>query len=150
MWPTTTTTILLITNLLVPLTSAQQVADGLIVPFTSQLPACASKCGPLFDVQGACTPPVLQETSSICFCADSRLSAFSNDGTTGVEQVCSAASCTDAADLQKVKTWYQTYCNEKITTPTTTTSGGANPTGTSSGGSGTNAPVSNKPQHKTW
>jgi hypothetical protein len=146
MW---TPTILLLASILLPLITAQAVPDGLIVPFTSQLPACASKCGKLFDVQGACTPPVLAETSSICFCADNRLDPISNDGTAGVTQVCTAASCTDPADLQKIKTWYQSYCNEKVTTPTTTSSAGATPTGTSSGGSaGTTKPSA--PEHQTW
>ncbi len=95
--------------------------DGLIVPFSSVLPACASKCGPLFDVQGACTPPNIAEINDSCFCSDTRLTHFDDSGTAGVSSVCGPASCTDATSLQDIKTWYDSFCaaNKDVTSATT-------------------------------
>lgn len=138
--------ILTLSSLFLPLISAQQSADGLIVPFTSGLPSCASQCGKLFDVQGGCTPPAISQISSICFCSDTRLDPFNQDGTGGVSSVCGAASCTDTADLQKIKTWYQKYCNEEVASTTTTS--GATTTATGANGSVTVSP--SKPKNKTW
>jgi hypothetical protein len=143
------TQIILLLSGIIPLISAQAAADGLIVPFSSVLPACASKCGKLFDVQGACTPPNIAATSSSCFCADPRLTPLLNQGTAGVQSVCSTASgeCTATADLEAIQNWYAGYCNEKSPNPTTT-SGGATPTGTGTT-TGTTKPVSTgaaKPQ----
>jgi len=121
--------------------SAVASPDGLIVPFTSGLPACASLCGPLFDVQGACTPPNIASTDDNCFCTDSRLSAFDTDaGVTGVSAVCGPASCNAQTDLQAIKTWFDNFCNTKKVV-TTTAAGGAVSTSTgssqnSSGGGG--------------
>jgi hypothetical protein len=115
--------------------------DGLIVPFTSGLPPCATLCGPLFDVQGACTPPNIPTVNDNCFCTDSRLSAFDTDaGTTGVSAVCGPESCNAPADLQAIKTWFDNFCNTKQVV-TTTAAGGAVSTSTgssqpSSGGGG--------------
>lgn len=120
---------------------AQQLADGSIVPFTSDLPSCASLCGPLSDVQGACTPPVTTDVSSSCFCADSRLLPFLT-GTAGVSSVCGAASCTSTTDLQTIETWYEQYCN---TASTTTSSSGSAATSSSSSGSTTSAST-----HQSW
>jgi len=144
--------ILLLSSIFIPLITAQAakaVPDGLIVPFTSVLPACASVCGKLFDVQGACTPPNIAQTSSFCFCGDPRLKPMLQ-GTTGVQSVCTTnpGECTDQADLQKIQNWYAGYCNEQSTSPTTTSSG-SNPTGTGSGSGGTTVgpqPVKNQ----TW
>jgi hypothetical protein len=106
--------------------------DGLIVPFSSVLPACASLCGPLFDVQGACTPPHIATTDDNCFCTDSRLAAFDADaGVTGVSAVCGPLSCNAQADLQAIKTWFDSFCTTKKVV-TTTGAGGAVSTGTSS------------------
>lgn len=116
---------------------AQQVPDGVIVPFTSQLPACASLCGPLFDVQGACSEPVMP-TSQSCFCGDARLQSIPQ-GTSDVQTVCGPASCTDTADLTKIQAWYDTFCNAKAANPTVTTSA-AGSTGTGAASSGTAKP----------
>jgi hypothetical protein len=118
--------------------------NGLIVPF-STLPACASLCGHLFDVQGACTPPVTSTVSEPCFCGDPRLQPFLDQGTAGVSSVCGPLSCTATADLQAIQSWYETYCNEGQSNPTTT-SGAAGATGTSGGSGGaaaTAGPVNN-------
>ncbi|RDL40053.1 uncharacterized protein BP5553_00032 [Venustampulla echinocandica] len=121
------------------LSHAQQVADGAIVPFKSSLPACASKCGPLFDVQGACAPPNIPTASSSCFCGDARLAAFTTtSGTEGVSSVCGATSCTQASDLQSIKTWYQSFCKKDSGSGSgsgTTTTATPGATSTSSGSS---------------
>lgn len=144
-----TPTILLLSSIFFPVIKAQQQADGLIVPFTSVLPACASKCGKLFDVQGACTPPVIAETSSSCFCADPRLTPFLNQGTSSVEEVCTTASCTDTADLQKIQSWYASYCNEKVPGATSTNTG-STPTGTGSSSGGTSTQGPKVVKNQTW
>lgn len=126
--PTALSTLVLLLTTLTP-THAQQVADGTIVPFTSQLPACASKCGPLYDVQGACTDPAAYNS---CFCADARLTSFNTGGTAAVSSVCGATSCTTADDLEKVRSWYSSFCSTK---QVSTTAGGAAATGTSTAGS---------------
>ena len=127
--------ILLATLLALPLAYAQQAADGLIVPFTSSLPACASLCGPLYDVQGACSPPNIPNTDSNCFCSDNRLSAIAGDGTTGVSSVCGATACTSPTDLQSVKSWYQSFCANSADTPSTTTAADAGTTTTATSSS---------------
>lgn len=129
--------------LLVALTALSSVAaqssvtakpDGTIVPFTSKLPACASLCGPLFDVQGFCAPTA-QNVDQNCFCSDARLQPFDTmSGTAGVAQVCGsiASSTCSASDLTAIKTWYDGYCKGKGAA-TTSTKGGA--TGTQTAGS---------------
>lgn len=118
-----------------------QVPDGVIVPFSSVLPACASSCGPLFDVQGACSPPNIPAVSQTCFCGDARLTPFIT-GYSEVSAVCGPASCTDTADLAAVQSWYETYCGEKAAA--TTTSSGAASTGTGSSSSGKTSPNTNQ------
>ncbi|TGO52719.1 hypothetical protein BCON_0136g00140 [Botryotinia convoluta] len=125
--------LLFATAILPAIVGAQQLADGSIVPFSSDLPSCASQCGPLSDVQGACIPPVTADVSSSCFCADSRLTPFLT-GTAGVSSVCGAASCTSDTDLQSIETWYQQYCNTQSAS-TTTSSSGSSATSSSSSGS---------------
>jgi len=121
--------------------------DGQIVPF-SQLPACASLCGHLFDVQGACTPPVTSTVSEPCFCGDPRLQPFQDAGTAGVSSVCGPQSCTADADLLAIQKWYDSYCNINQANPTTTTSGAPGATGTSSGGG--SSPATSAPVNQTW
>ncbi|KAG0650789.1 hypothetical protein D0Z07_2659 [Hyphodiscus hymeniophilus] len=127
--------------------SQTQAADGVIVPFTSKLPACASLCGKLFDVQGACSPPAIASVSQSCFCGDPRLTSFLQSGTAGVSSVCGPTSCTAAADLEKIQSWYESYCNVAQTTPTTTT--GTTPTGTQTGSS-TPIPASSQTKNQGW
>jgi len=138
------TTIAFLFLLIAPFTSAQTVQpDGVIVPFTSDLPPCASYCGPLFDVQGACGPPKLPAVDQSCFCTDSRLTPFDSAGTTGVTNVCGTSSpfsCTATSDLQAIITWYDQYCGSKSTITTTTAAGGAVSTST----------VTATPSHQTW
>lgn len=126
--------LLFATAILPAIVGAQQLQDGVIVPFSSDLPSCASQCGPLSDVQGACSPPARADVSSSCFCSDSRLTPFLA-GTTGVSQVCGAASCTSDTDLQSIETWYQQYCNTQSASTTTSSSGSAATSSSSSGSS---------------
>jgi len=136
------TTIFLLSLLSFTVSQNAQAADGPIVPFTSVLPACASNCGPLYDVQGACAPPNLPAVNDNCFCTDTRLTPFDTEGTAGVTQVCGAGTgfCTAQADLQTIKTWYDDFCATSKAA-TTTGAGGATSTSTStskpkSGGGG--------------
>lgn len=149
MFSKTHTTPFLLAVLSLPLlTSTQtQAADGVIVPFTSVLPACASLCGKLFDVQGACSPPVTASVSSACFCGDPRLQPFLQSGTAGVESVCGPASCQDTTDLQKIQSWYESYCNDAQSNPTTTS--GSTATGTSTGTSSAK-PTSAQNTNQGW
>jgi hypothetical protein len=127
-----TTTIFLLSLLSFTVSQNSQAADGPIVPFTSVLPACASNCGPLYDVQGKCAPPNIPAVDPNCFCTDTRLTPFDAAGTAGVTQVCGTGVdfCTAASDLQTIKTWYDSYCasNKGVTA----TSSGASSTSTSS------------------
>ncbi|KAG9236271.1 hypothetical protein BJ875DRAFT_235859 [Amylocarpus encephaloides] len=150
---TTSSILLLVLTTLTP-THAQE-ADGTIVPFTTQLPACASKCGPLFDVQGGCQTPSAYQT---CFCGDARLSTFATGGTAAVSAVCGAASCTDTADLTKVETWYKGFCGgNKAATGTSTTAAAGTGTATAGGsGSATTSGTTTNPEsaapvkHGSW
>jgi len=123
-----TTIIFLLSLLSFTVSQNSQAADGPIVPFTSVLPACASNCGPLYDVQGKCAPPNIPAVDPTCFCTDTRLTPFDDAGTTGVTQVCGAGIgfCTAASDLQAIKTWYDSYCasNKGVTA---TSSGASSP-----------------------
>ncbi|EPE28103.1 hypothetical protein GLAREA_04894 [Glarea lozoyensis ATCC 20868] len=123
---TLTTAILLLTTLI----TAQQAADGALVPFTSVLPACASQCGPLYDVQGGCT-------TQACFCGDARLASLSTGGATAASTICGAASCTVAADQQKIADWYKSFCPSNAGTGTGTTTAAGVPGATSTAGGST-------------
>jgi hypothetical protein len=126
-----TTTVLLLSLLSLTVSQNPQAADGPIVPFTSVLPACASNCGPLYDVQGKCAPPNIPAVDPNCFCTDTRLTPFDDAGTSGVSQVCvGAGSCTAASDLQAIKTWYDSYCAANKGSTGTTTGGGSSATST--------------------
>lgn len=88
---------------------AQASLDGLIVPFSSVLPVCASLCGPLFDAQGRCTPPVTAAVDDECFCSDTKITPLAS-GLIYVSSVCGPASCTSETDLKTVHQWYSDYC----------------------------------------
>ncbi|TAQ88118.1 hypothetical protein B7494_g3586 [Chlorociboria aeruginascens] len=129
--------ILLLASTLLQLTCTNAQAtiapDGVIVPFTSGLPPCATKCGKLYDVQGACTPPQLATTSISCFCSDARTSPIAQSGTEGAAAVCVNAGCSDA-DLLKIQSWYDGFCGlsgAAATTSTSSTRGTAASTSTS-------------------
>lgn len=101
-----------------------QTANGVIVPF-STLPTCATLCGPLYDVQGACSPPHITTINDSCFCSDPRLTAITESGTAWVSGVCPSTpgSCTATADLQAIQSWYTSFCaaNKGVTSAATTT-----------------------------
>jgi len=134
--------LVVLASILLPVVYSQAAPDGLLVPFTSGLPVCATLCGKLFDVQGACVPPVAAEASKSCFCADPRLKAFTT-GPSGVSSVCGATSCQDAASLQKVQAWYEKFCNIIAANPTTTS-------GTPGATKGTNSSTPRPTVYPSW
>ncbi|KAI8632421.1 hypothetical protein F5Y19DRAFT_472451 [Xylariaceae sp. FL1651] len=101
-----------------------------IVPFAS-LPSCAASCGPLYDANGACVPPVNPSTDQnswdSCFCAYNKLQPFKS-GTSGV---CDAACPADAQGLPSIQSWFTSLCNQVATT-TTSSSVRSSSTGSSS------------------
>ncbi|RDW68535.1 hypothetical protein BP5796_09192 [Coleophoma crateriformis] len=119
-----------------PVTSAE--ADGAIVPFTSALPACAAQCGPLYDAQGACSPPVMA-TSDTCFCAYATLQPF----LTTTAGVCDNACTTDANGLSEIRTWFLNFCGDSTSTSTTSGSGSSATATSSSSSSGSSSGSNN-------
>jgi hypothetical protein len=117
--------------------------DGVLVPF-SKLPPCASLCGPLFDVQGACSPPVTKSPSQSCFCSKPTLQTFLQ-GTAATASTCGPASCQDTASLQQIINWYEGFCNKGVSQPTGTTTTISTATSTSTN---TSNPSAN--QNKSW
>ncbi|KAF3762760.1 hypothetical protein M406DRAFT_223499, partial [Cryphonectria parasitica EP155] len=107
-----------------------------IVPFAS-LPACASSCGPLYDVNGACVPPVVASTTSVvyeeCFCSDARLTAFSSTTAGPCDDACTA----DPSGFDSITSWYQSMCKsvQALEADTTTSSAGATSTSSASSSS---------------
>lgn len=80
-----------------------------MVPF-DDLPSCAADCGPLFDANGACVPPITAEADESCFCAHNAVSSFKQ----GFEGVCDDA-CSDEEDLIAIQNWYAETCDaEKV------------------------------------
>ena len=120
------------------------IPNGLIVPF-STLPACANKCGPLFDAQGACTPPAIASTDQNCFCSYTTLQGLYSSAV----DICNG-NC-DAASLQSVQQWFTSYCPKKGSAGTTTAQG-SSPTDTTAPGSAatTTAPASGASSNGTW
>lgn len=110
-------------------------ASTTIVPFAN-LPACASSCGPLYDVNGACVPPNVATASAVvyeqCFCSDSRLAAFS----TTTAGPCDAACTADPSGFGSITSWYQSMCSSvqalAADVTTTTNADGSTSTITSS------------------
>lgn len=119
---------------------AQTTVPQDIVPF-STLPACALKCGKLFDVQGGCSPPVTTSPDKSCFCNDARLSPFFQSTTMGV---CNDACPDDPSGLLNIQKWVVSFCADvKASTPTTTSASDATATGTAATtGTATSAPGS--------
>lgn len=114
-------------------------AETTLFPIAT-LPACATNCGPLYDVNGACVPPAAPtadaSTYDSCFCNDARLAPFKS-GTAGV---CDKA-CAQNNDLASIQGWFTSFCNnipaaDNQPTTTTTTSTGRPAAGTSNKGSG--------------
>jgi hypothetical protein len=106
-----------------------------IVPF-STLPACAAECYPLYNAQGACSPPIVPSTSSLsCFCAYGSLQPFY----TTTAGVCDGACPNDPNGLSGIQSWFQGLCAKG--TSQTTATGGSSTATTSSTDSGTAAPV---------
>lgn len=114
------------------------------MPFAS-LPACASSCGPLYDVNGKCVPPATT-TASVqvyedCFCSDTRLTAFS----TTTAGPCDAACVATPDNYGSITSWYKSMCSSvqalDLSSTTSTAADGSTSTGvtsssSSSGGGG--------------
>ncbi|ORY60199.1 uncharacterized protein BCR38DRAFT_412384 [Pseudomassariella vexata] len=102
-----------------------------VVPFTA-LPSCATLCGPLYDANGACVPPVAattdEETYDTCFCSYNKLQPFLS-GTSGV---CDAACPGDAGGLSSIQGWFTSFCSGRVQVATTT---GTSSSSTSTSGS---------------
>jgi len=133
--------------------ASAQTANGAIVPF-STLPTCAAKCGPLYDVQGACAPPAQTSVNQNCFCTDTRLTPFLQ-GTSEVASVCGAASCSAASDLQALQTWYEGYCKSTSSSTaagaaTTSTGAAGSSTTTSTGSSGSGSGSKSSNANPSW
>ncbi|KAI0872110.1 hypothetical protein GGS24DRAFT_468885 [Hypoxylon argillaceum] len=104
-----------------------------IVPFAS-LPTCAVKCGPLYDANGACVPPVNPSTDESswdsCFCDYSTLQSLK----TGANDVCDG-NC-DSQGLSSIQSWFTSFCNEAAATTTTSTSSSTGTSASSGKGGG--------------
>ncbi len=105
---------------------SQATPQQTIVPF-STLPSCAAQCGPLFDAQGACSPPVVSATSISCFCSYGSLQSFYTSST----GVCPNACPNDSTGLSQIQSWFKGLCSAGASQPTTTTPAGSTPTTTS-------------------
>lgn len=111
-------------------------AETTIIPF-STLPACASSCGPLYDVNGKCVPPntatAAVEVYQQCFCSDARLAPFS----TATAGVCDSACTAAPADYGSITSWYQSMCSsvQALEADATTTTDASGATTTVSGSS---------------
>lgn len=114
------------------------MATTTLIPFAN-LPACASSCGPLYDVNGACVPPAATSAAAsvydACFCNDARLAAFSST-TAGV---CDAACTASPAAYNTITSWYKSFCENAgnaAAASTTATSGSGSGKASSSSSSG--------------
>lgn len=106
-----------------------------IIPFAA-LPSCATQCGPLYDVNGACVPPGAPHADSAtydaCFCKDARLAPFS----TTTAGPCGGACAATPDALASIQSWYTSFCaNQGAVQQTVTTTGGSSPTSTPGGSS---------------
>ncbi len=132
--------------------SAAAAVPTAIVPFGT-LPTCAQLCGPLFDAQGACTPPTIANIDTGCFCKYPSLQPFFS-GSSGVCGVVSGA-CT-GNDLTSIQKWFLGECGAAVssvgslTAAPTITATGTNsvisPTGTSAPSSGSGSGTSSANQ----
>ncbi|KAI0193252.1 hypothetical protein EV127DRAFT_12744 [Xylaria flabelliformis] len=109
-----------------------------IVPFAS-LPSCAAKCGPLYDANGACVPPVNPSTDEnswdTCFCAYSSLQPLKS----GATDVCSGSCNADPQGLSSIQSWFTSLCNNKAVGGTTATTSAKSTQTAGSGSSGSSS-----------
>jgi hypothetical protein len=114
---TIATALLLYTTTVLSQATPQQT----IVPF-STLPACASKCGPLYDAQGACSPPVTPTSDVNCFCNNPKLAPIYQGGD-------ACLGLCDQAGLDGIRSWFLGLCpNQAASAPTTTVDPGTGAT----------------------
>ncbi|KAI0203729.1 hypothetical protein F4808DRAFT_385521 [Astrocystis sublimbata] len=102
-----------------------------IVPFAS-LPSCAVNCGPLYDANGACVPPVNPSTDEAnwdsCFCSFGALQPLKS----GPNDVCNGVCSADPQGLPGIQSWFTSLCNKGVDA----TSSSSSATSTSTAGSG--------------
>jgi hypothetical protein len=94
-----------------------------VIPF-NDLPACATRCGDLFNANGACVPPAApvadDQTYNSCVCNFEALQPFR----TGITNVCQGAcNGTTTTALSAIQRWYTSLCTPA--TSATTSSNGA-------------------------
>lgn len=127
-----------------------------IPPFanTQILPACAAACGPLYDANGACVPPAVDEALgatafTACFCADPRVGAFSS----GDAGVCDEA-CTATQGLNSIGKWFRSICDvttgNSIASSNTDKNQASSTTGNSASTGGSNSGSSNSGNGGDW
>lgn len=137
-------------------------ADGITTTRNDTLPVCASTCGNLYNVQGACTPKDTPININ-CFCTNTTLTPIDGSITTGVSKVCAGSNCTVDEGLPAIKKWYQGLCaaiqastfqtssstTGASTIHTSTTASTSSATGSSSSSSSTtpSAPSSSTAKH---
>jgi hypothetical protein len=130
-------------------TTSVDISQQTIVPF-STLPACAAKCGPLYDAQGACSPPIVAATSLTCFCSYATLQAFY----TSTAGVCDGACPSDPSGLTQIQQWFIGLCNNKGTSQTTATGSSPTTTSTDTGtavpGNSAGSDTSSGSSNQTW
>jgi hypothetical protein len=105
-----------------------------LIPF-AQLPACATSCGPLFDANGACVPPVQAAVQTDCFCNYARLVPW----TSQANGVCDYACTATPSDMTRIQGWFQSFCGvqgNQVVTQTVTGAGSGSSSGGSRGSSG--------------
>ncbi|KAI1368060.1 hypothetical protein F5Y08DRAFT_21751 [Xylaria arbuscula] len=108
---------------------------------TASLPACVTNCGPLYDANGACVPPVNTATDESnwdsCFCAYDTLQTLKS----GANDICNGGC--DTGELSSIQGWFTSFCNNQAavtstgtTSATSTSTSGSGNSGKSSGGGG--------------
>jgi hypothetical protein len=101
-------------------TATAATASVTLVNFAA-LPSCATLCGPLYDAQGACTPPgsavTNLETYEECFCAFPTLQSFYTESTGVCPNAC-AADTDGAQELIEIQSWFTSYCASATGTAT--------------------------------
>ncbi|KAI9903751.1 hypothetical protein N3K66_000280 [Trichothecium roseum] len=105
--------------------NGQELPVTTIPPFadTNILPSCAAACVPLYDANGACVPPAVNPGQpaayTSCFCADSRVTAFSTASSGVCDNACGAPG------LGSIQSWFNSMCGGGGGGTTTDTDGSA-------------------------
>lgn len=79
-----------------------------IIPF-ADLPDCAANCGPLFDANGACVPPITTEVDESCFCNHDAVAGFKTSAEGVCDEACTGDDGKDA--LVQIQNWFAETCD---------------------------------------